>query len=70
MDRVNARELRANTALASSLVWWLAENPERFGRRLTREEVGRLLSNTKLDAQMKAFAQWEDYQSGKRGVNK
>ena len=70
VDRVNARELRANTALASSLVWWLAENPERFGRRLTREEVGRLLSNTKLDAQMKAFAQWEDYQSGKRGVNK
>jgi carboxypeptidase Q len=70
VDRVNARELRANAALASSLVWWLAGSPERFGRRLTRAEVGKLLGDTKLDAQMKAFAQWEDYQSGKRGVNR
>jgi hypothetical protein len=62
VDLVNARELRANTALASSLVWRLAETPERFGRRLTRDEV--------LDAQMKASAQWEDFQAGKRGVNK
>jgi hypothetical protein len=72
VDRVNARELRANSALASSLVGWVAESPERFGRRLTHEEVGKVLSDTKLDAQMKAFAQWEDFQSGKRGaaVNK
>jgi hypothetical protein len=70
VDRINARELRANTALASSLVWWLAKNPERFGRRLTRAEVGKLLTDTKLDVQMKAFAQWDDYQTGKRGVNK
>jgi carboxypeptidase Q len=70
VDRVNVRELRANTALASSLVWWLAENPERFGRRLSRDEVGKLLVDTKLDAQMKAFGQWEDFQSGKRGVAK
>jgi hypothetical protein len=70
VDRVNARELRANTALASSLTWWLAESPERFGRRLTREEVKKLLNETKLDAQMKAFAQWEDFEAGRRGVSK
>jgi hypothetical protein len=45
-------------------------SPERFGRRLTREEVGKLLGDTRLDAQMKAFAQWDDFHSGKRGVNK
>jgi Zn-dependent M28 family amino/carboxypeptidase len=70
VDRVNVRELRANTALASSLVWWLAEDPERFGRRLTRDEVKKLLIDTKLDAQMKAFAQWDDFEAGKRGVGK
>jgi carboxypeptidase Q len=70
VDRINARELRANSALASSLVWWLAESPERFGRRLTRMEVGKLLTDTKLDVQMKAFAQCDDYQAGKRGVDK
>jgi hypothetical protein len=36
---------------------------------LTREEVGKLLSDTRLDAQMKAFAQRDDFQSGKGGVN-
>jgi carboxypeptidase Q len=67
-DKVNTRELKANTAIAASLVWALAESPERFGRRLSREEVQKLLVDTKLDAQMKAFAQWEDFQAGKRGV--
>lgn len=68
VDRVNTRELRANSAIASSLVWWLAEDPERFGRRLNRDEVDKLLMDTKLDVQMKAFAQWDDYRAGKRGV--
>jgi Zn-dependent M28 family amino/carboxypeptidase len=70
VDRVNARELRANTALASSLAWWLAETPERFGKRLTREEVKKLLTETKLEAQMKSFAQWEDFEARRRGVSK
>jgi hypothetical protein len=65
---VNLRELRAKAAIATGLVWWLAENPERFGRRQTRDEVTRLLTETRLDAQMKAFAQWDDFLAGKRGV--
>jgi len=68
VDRVNTRELRANSAIANSLVWWLAEDPERFGRRLNRDEVDKLITDTKLDAQMKAFGQWDDYHAGKRGV--
>jgi Zn-dependent M28 family amino/carboxypeptidase len=67
-DKVDARELRANAAVATGLVWALAENPERFGRRQTRDEVRKLLTDTKLDVQMKTFAQWDDFQSGKRGV--
>jgi carboxypeptidase Q len=70
VDRINPRELRANTAIAAALVWALAEDPERFGRRQTRDEVTKLLTETKLDQQMKAFAQWDDFMAGKRGVGK
>lgn len=69
LDKVNSRELKANAALASALVWWLADNPERFGRRLSRSEVEKLLVETKLDVQMKAFGQWDDWQSRHRGVS-
>jgi len=68
VDRVNTRELRANSAIANSLIWWLAEDPERFGRRLTHDEVDKLITDTRLDSQMKAFGQWDDYRAGKRGV--
>ena len=67
-DKVDARELRANAAIATGLVWALAEHPERFGRRHSRDEVQKLLTETKLDVQMKTFAQWNDFQAGKRGV--
>jgi hypothetical protein len=67
-DKINPRELKANTAIAAALVWALAESPQRFGRRQTKEEVEKLISDTKLEVQMKAFGQWEDYRSGRRGV--
>jgi len=33
----------------------------------SRAEVEKLLRDTKLDQQMQAFGQWEDFKSGKRG---
>jgi carboxypeptidase Q len=68
-DKVNAREARANAAIATALVWRLADDPERFGRRLTRAEVEKLVTDTKLDVQMKAFGQWDDFVAGRRGVS-
>jgi len=38
--------------------------------RLTDAEVEALLRETKLDEQMKAWGQWEDWTSGRRGRNK
>jgi carboxypeptidase Q len=70
IDRVNTRELKANTAIAAAVIWWLADNPERFGRRLTRDEVRKLLIDTRLDTQMRAFAQWADFEAGRRGAGK
>jgi hypothetical protein len=67
VERVNVREARANAAIASALVWALAESPERPARTQTRAEVERLIRDFKLDEQMKAFGQWEDWEAGRRG---
>jgi carboxypeptidase Q len=69
LERVNFREAKANVAIASALVWGLANSPERAAKRQTRAEVDKLLIDTKLDLQMKQFGQWEDWTAGRRGVN-
>ena len=68
-DRVNQKEEKITDAVAAVLLWGLAENPERPAKRQTREEVEKLVIDTKLDEQMKAFGQWEDYKTGKRGFH-
>jgi Zn-dependent M28 family amino/carboxypeptidase len=68
-DMVDAREARANVAIASALVWGLANSGGRAPRQ-SRAEVDRLLKETKLDEQMKAMGQWDDWVAGRRGVSK
>lgn len=68
-DMVDAREARANAAIASALVWGLA-NADARAPRQSKAEVDRLLKDTKLDEQMKALGQWDDWISGRRGVSK
>ncbi len=68
-EAVNPVEARNNAALAAVLVWGLAESPERPAPRQTRAEVEKLLHRTKLDEQMKSFAQWDEWASGRRGVS-
>ena len=68
-DMVDAREARANAAIASALVWGLA-NAEARAPRQTKADVDKLLKDTKLDEQMKALGQWDDWTSGRRGVSK
>jgi Zn-dependent M28 family amino/carboxypeptidase len=67
-DRVNQREEKATEAAAGALIWSLAENPQRL-KRLSKAEVEKLVIDTKLDQQMKAAGQWEEYKAGKRGVH-
>ncbi len=66
-ERVNLPEAKRNAALAAVLVWALAEAPQPPGKHQSRAEVEALLKATKLDQQMRAFGQWEDWASGKRG---
>lgn len=65
-DRVNQREEKNTEAVAAVLMWGFAENPERPAR-LTRQEVEKLVVDTKLDEQMKGFGQWDDFKNKKRG---
>jgi hypothetical protein len=67
VDRVNQREEKTTEAVAAVLMWGLAENPERPAKRQTRAQVDKLLTDTKLDEQMKGFGQWADFKAGKRG---
>jgi carboxypeptidase Q len=66
-ERVNFKEAKRNAGLAAVLVWALAEAKERPGKQQNRAEVEALLKATKMDAQMKAFGHWEDWEAGKRG---
>jgi carboxypeptidase Q len=66
-ERVNLVEAKRNAGLAAVLVWALAEAPGRPGKQQNRAEVEALLRATGMDAQMKAFGQWDDWVAGKRG---
>ncbi len=66
-DKVDIRELKINTALAALTVWGIADRTEPLGKRLSRLELERLLSETHLDEKMKELGYWEPWQSGTRG---
>src|SRR5262249_15623258 len=65
-DRVNAKEAHRNAAIAAAVMWAFAESPGRAAR-LSKAEVDKLITDTKLDEQMKMFGQWDDWASGRRG---
>jgi Zn-dependent M28 family amino/carboxypeptidase len=65
-DKVDAREAKSAEAVLASVVWELANAPERAPRQ-TRDEIEALLRATKVDEQMKAWAQWDDWAAGRRG---
>jgi carboxypeptidase Q len=67
-DKVDAREARANAAIATAVVWGFADSPEPSLPRQNRTQVEKLLEETKLVEQMKAMGQWEDWVAGRRGL--
>jgi len=68
-EKVDAREARSNAAITAALVWGLAEAPGRPARQ-SRAGVESLITRTGLEPQMKAFGQWADWVSGRRGENR
>ena len=66
-DKVDLDSARRNAAVAAVAVLSLANAPSRLGLRQTRAEVEELLVKNKLDAQMKVFGLWSDWEAGSRG---
>ena len=68
-DKVDQRELKANAAIAGALVWALADAEKPAAPRQNRAQVQALVKQTGLDLQMKTFAMWDEFATGKRGRN-
>jgi len=66
-DKVDVRELKADTAIAAVFVWDLADAAARPGPRQSHAEIEALAKATGLDQQMKVFGLWYDFVAGRRG---
>jgi len=66
-DKVDIRELKINTAIAALTAWGIADRTEPLGKRLSRVEMERLLTEAHLDEKMKELGYWELWQNGARG---
>ena len=66
-DKVSLSALRDRVSIAAVTVFNLADSETRLGKRLSREEVGRLIDETGLDDQMKFLGLWEAWADGTRG---
>lgn len=60
-DKVDLRELKLNTAIASVLTWNLANTKEVIPSRQTSDEVNQLLESTGLKKQMEIYSIWDSY---------
>lgn len=67
LDKVDAREARMNAAVAAATVVGIANASTRIGARQSRGEIAKLLEKTGLEAQMKTYGLWADWESGRRG---
>jgi carboxypeptidase Q len=71
-DKVDPELARGNAAVAAVLVSALANAPTRLGPRQSRADVERILKDDrwKLDAQMKLYGIWPEWETGARGRSK
>jgi len=67
LDKVDVRELKLHTALATLTAWGIADRTEPIGKRLSRSEIEATMKETGLDQQLKTLGYWDDWQSGIRG---
>lgn len=66
-NRVTPGQLRQRIRTAAAAVFGIADLEQRFGERLDRPAVARLLGITQLDDQMKFLGFYEQWESGERG---
>ncbi len=66
-DKVDLFALKRHAAYIAVTMAGLANRDARPGPRQSRAEIEKLLKETGMDTQMKAFGMWEDWVSGRRG---
>jgi carboxypeptidase Q len=66
-DKVDIPELKNQAEIAAVITYNIAERSGRFGKRLSRVEVEKLLKETRLDEQLKFLGLWDEWSSGRRG---
>ena len=66
-DKVDFDQLKKHVAIASALVYQIADAPQPLGPRQNRAQIEALVKDTHLDDQLKAFGMWQEWQQGARG---
>jgi len=66
-DKVDLREMKANTAIAAVLMYGLANSATPPAPRQSRAEIEALLRKTGLEQQMKVYGLWKEFLTGERG---
>ena len=57
-DKANPRDYSIAVATLAATTFMIADNPKRFGRRLTRDEVKKMAADTKVAEQWRAAGIW------------
>lgn len=58
-DKIDPRDFASAVATFASTAYTIADRPQRFGRRLTREEIKRMADDTKVGDQWRAAGIWK-----------
>lgn len=58
VDKVDPQAFASCVAVLAATTYAIADRPERFGRRLTANEVKKMAGETKVDAQWRALGIW------------
>jgi hypothetical protein len=66
-DKVDLREMKANTAIAAVLMYGLANSAMPPAPRQSRAEIEALVRKTGLEQQMKVYDLWNEFLIGERG---
>ncbi len=65
-DKVDQTQVRLNSAITAAVIWGFANDDRRLPRQ-TAEEIQALIDATDLEAQMRNFAVWDDWEARERG---
>ena len=69
-DKVDLGLLKKHVGEAAGVTFALANDPDRFGPRLTRAQIEQTMHDTHLDEDLKTSFLWQEWESGKRGREK